>query len=80
MAEIFTKVVRLTGNQPNKHLLQALQRGSQILEEQRGNFASISPSMRVVCAYEEYESSGLGMVGNLIDSALEVVSIERLHR
>ncbi|KAK7688526.1 hypothetical protein QCA50_008064 [Cerrena zonata] len=62
LAQIFTNMVKLTGKQPNNAILQALKRGSQILEEQRNNFASISANMRVVCAYEEYESGALGMI------------------
>jgi hypothetical protein len=37
----------------NSKLLQALEKDSPVLEEQRRSFASISNKMRIVCAYEE---------------------------
>ena len=46
----------------NNKVLQALEKDSAVLEDQRGSFASISNKMYIVCAYEELPMSVGGIV------------------
>jgi hypothetical protein len=54
----------MTGKRDNK-LLQALEKDSAVLEDQRGSFASISNKMRIICAYEEIPMSVGGIVRSI---------------
>ena len=51
----------ISGMRPNVKLLQALEKDSTVLEDQRRSFAVVSNKMRIVCVYEEIPMS-IGIV------------------
>lgn len=49
----FADVIYKAAKFPNEHLLNALQKESDVLEAQRASFATISKEMPIKCIYEE---------------------------
>ncbi|KAH6847170.1 hypothetical protein B0I37DRAFT_374407 [Chaetomium sp. MPI-CAGE-AT-0009] len=55
--DLLVKVAKVALRQPNDQLLQTLRPDSHILENQRGQFTTISSSISVVCIREELPTS-----------------------
>jgi hypothetical protein len=53
IGEIVQGVARLAFRQPNKHILRTLSEESDVLEQQRQSFATISQGFPIACIFEE---------------------------
>ena len=61
LGELAATIAKISFRQPNSQLLQTLQPGSGILEDQRDQFTTISDNLNIVCIKEELPT-GIGMV------------------
>ena len=69
LAKIVSNVAKVSFRQPNEKLLDNLKRESDVLENQRKGFVSISKELPVVCLYEDKPIFGIGLVsGSLFAS------------
>ena len=62
LAKIVSNVARLSLRQPNDKLLNNLRKESDVLENQRKSFVSISKELPVACFSEEKPVVGIGKV------------------
>lgn len=63
LATIVTIVATLSFRQPNKQLVGVLSRDSDVLENQREQFTTITQKTPIVCIREEMPT-GIGIVSN----------------
>lgn len=61
LGEVVANVAKLSFRQPNKQLLATLKTDSDILENQRDHFTTISSNLSIVCIREELPT-GVGLV------------------
>lgn len=63
LANIIASVAKFSLRQPNKRLVRALSRDSDVLENQREQFTTITRETPIICIREELPTA-IGMVSN----------------
>lgn len=59
LAKLVANAAEAAWRRPNKKLFKNLSQDSDVLEAQRGSFASVSQSLPIRCIYEELPTMGL---------------------
>lgn len=77
-AKLLQTAAAWTWRQPNKDLLNVLERNSSDLFQQLRNFTTISEGLSLVCLYES-EPTSLGMVSELRESSNESTLLHTDH-
>lgn len=80
-------IAKVSLRQPNSKLIRALSRESDVLEQQRQAFASVSSNILIACFYEEMPTSfrkilgvNLGVVRLLVHPLLDTLVYAKLQR
>jgi len=66
IGDIVQGVAKLSLRRPNKHIMRSLSKESDVLEQQRQSFVTISQGFPIACMFEEVPTAG-GMVSTHIE-------------
>ncbi|GME58491.1 ribonuclease p/mrp subunit [Neofusicoccum parvum] len=84
-ALMVANIAKISLRKPNNKLIRTISRESDVLEQQRQAFASISNNMRIACFYEEMPTSfrrfmkvDLGVIVPEYSASIDGFSIERI--
>jgi len=78
IGRIISNIIQITGKSSNDKLLETLETDSVVLEEQRGNFTTISNKMYIVCAYEEIPVPVIGLIVPERSAVYEGFNIQKI--
>lgn len=71
LGDMVQGVAKLALRHPNKHIIRTLSKESDVLEQQRQSFVTISQGFPIACMFEELPTAG-GMVSTYTGSLREV--------